>query len=410
MGILDFGAQGKTIARRNCRDADSPYTNINGDDVSLLCVGEPYDILRAHIGHLEQNQIVNFWTFGRYAMHHVLRYVLSQTGPADVTACTWAISMRAVEDLLSLRQQGLLRSFKLWIDPRVKVRNPEPMQIIQLNWPFVIAPVHAKVCTVSNDEWKISIFGSLNFTTNPQPERGTITTVGHVFEADRKVIERQFVADEELMKHREEVKRMDEEAAAEYIDLAEQAAALGLDQGSSQLQEEKKRAGWHEGAEYTTPRCDMVERIKYHQRSDMSLISAFQRTEEGYELPTIKADFYNVHRFSDSICKIIEKLIGPANREIYALVTPPKRRHKTKNFAEHVAVEVAERMKLKYYPDAVTTESRSRINPVFELHADIKEPVVIILDDIITTGSTIRTTGKLFPDKSVIYVVGIYNG
>ena len=91
----------------------------------------------------------------------------------------------------------------------MKVRNPEPMQIIQLNWPFVIAPVHAKVCTVSNDEWKISIYGSLNFTTNPQPERGSIATIGHVFDADNEIIERQFSNDAELQKHREEVKRMD---------------------------------------------------------------------------------------------------------------------------------------------------------------------------------------------------------
>lgn len=196
MGMLDFAAQDKAIANRNCHDVTSLYSPVDAGEVDVLCKGEPYDILRAHIGQLQQNQIINFWTFGRYAMHHVLRYVLSQTGPADITACTWAISSRAVEDLLSLRKHGLLRSFKLWIDPRVKVRNPEPMQVIQVNWPFVIAPVHAKVCTVCNDEWHVSIYGSLNFTTNPQPERGSIATVGHVFEADHEIIERQFASGE----------------------------------------------------------------------------------------------------------------------------------------------------------------------------------------------------------------------
>lgn len=110
------------------------------------------------------------------------------------------------------------------------------------------------------------------------------------------------------------------------------------------------------------------------------------------------------------MCKIIEKLIGSANREIYALVIPPKRRHTTKNFAECCAIEIANRLGLHFYPDAVTTQSKQRINPVFELHAEIKEPIVIIFDDIITTGSTLRATGKLFQDKSVIYTVGIYNG
>lgn len=407
MEILDFSVQDKAIVNRNCRDAVSPYSPVDAGEVDVLCQGEPYDILRAHVGKLEQNQIINFWTFGRYAMHHILSYVLSQTGPADVVACTWAISTRAVDDLLSLRKQGLLRSFKLWIDPRVKVRNPEPMQVIQLNWPYIIAPVHAKVCTVSNDDWHVSIYGSLNFTSNPQPERGSISTVRHVFDADLEVLKRQFENNEELQRHREDIRRMDEEAAAEYMDIVDQAQALGIEKGDTK---ETKRAGWHDGATYTIPRSDLVERIKYHQRSDMSLISAFQRTETGYELQSIKQDFYNVGRFADSVCKIIEKLIGPASRDIYAMVTPPKRRHKTRNFAEEIAKEVAKRLNIHYYPDAVTTESKQRINPVFELHADIKEPIVIIFDDVITTGSTIRTTGGLFPDKSIIYIVGIYNG
>lgn len=408
MGMLDFSVQTKSIAVRNARHCDSPYSPVDANDVSLSCIGEPYDILRAHVGTLQQNHIVNFWTFGRYAMHHVLRYVLAQTGPADVSACTWAISMRAVEDLLSLRKQGLLRSFRIWIDPRVKVRNPEPLQVIQANWPVVIAPVHAKVCTVANDDWKVSIYGSLNFTTNPQPERGSIASVPHIFDADNSIIERQFNADEELLRHRQEIQRLDDVAVEEFVDLAEQVESLGIEQSKDNTQ--PTRAAWHQGATYVGPRCDLQERIKYHQRSDMSLISAFQKTEEGYELSQIKSDFYNVNRFADSLCKIIEKLIGKGMRDTYALVTPPKRRHKTKNFAESVAIEVANRLQLHYYQDAVSTESRSRIDPVFELHARIEEPVVIVMDDIITTGSTIRATGRLFPDKSVIFIVGIYNG
>lgn len=409
MGILDFSAQDKNIALRNAKHCDSHYLPVDADTTSVSCVGEPYDILRAHLGHLQHNHIVNFWTFGRYAMHHVLRYVLSQTGPAHVSACTWAVSMRAVEELLSLRKQGLLLSFRLWIDPRVKVRNPEPLQVLQLNWPIVIAPVHAKVCTISNDNWKVSVSGSLNFTTNPQPERGSISSVPHVFEADFDIIERQFNADAELVRHREEIQKLDDESASEFIDIAEQMESIGAEKGPSSLQPQK-RAAWHQGANYTIPKCDLQERIKYHQRDDMSLISAFQRSEDGYELSQIKSDFYNVNRFADSICKIVEKLIGKGNRDTYALVTPPKRRHKTKNFAESIAMEVAQRMDIKYYKDAVSTESRSQIDPVFELHARISEPVVIVMDDIITTGSTIRATGRLFPDKSVIYIIGIYNG
>ena len=192
MSMLDFTAFSRQQAERESKATSSDYKPIDATDIDVLCAGEPYKVIASHLGRLKQNSVVNFWTFGRYAMHHVLRYVLTQTGPADVAACTWAISQRAVDDLLNMRKQGLLRSFRLWIDPRVKVRNPVPLDMLQLNWPVAIAPVHAKVTTISNDKWKVSVSGSLNFTTNPQPERGTICTVPHVFEADNKILQDVF--------------------------------------------------------------------------------------------------------------------------------------------------------------------------------------------------------------------------
>lgn len=192
MGLLDFSVQGRESAEKDKCDTSVSFPRVDGGDCAVLCAGSPYDIIASHIGILQQNSIVNFWTLGRYAMHHVLRWVLSQTGPADVQACTWAISTRAVDDLLMLRDKGLLRSFRLWIDPRVRVRNPEPLQMLQLNWPVAIAPVHAKVTTICNDQWKVSIFGSLNFTTSPQPERGVVCTIASVFDVDNTIISEVF--------------------------------------------------------------------------------------------------------------------------------------------------------------------------------------------------------------------------
>ena len=185
MGLLDFDKQARESASRDDHDASLVYPPVDGE---ASFVGDQQKLLLSHIGELQQNQTINFWTQGRYSMSHVLRYVLGQTGPADVAACTWAISNKAVDELLAMRNSGLLRSFKLWIDPRVKVRNPEPLQRLQLNWPVTIAPVHAKVTTIINEYWKVSIFGSLNFTTNPQPERGCICTFPSVVEVDNKIL------------------------------------------------------------------------------------------------------------------------------------------------------------------------------------------------------------------------------
>jgi hypothetical protein len=155
-------------------------------------VGQPWEILSKHIGKIEQGAIINFWTFGRFNMADVINYLLRQVGACKVNACTWAISIDAVNTILNRKKDGLISDFKLWIDPRVKVRNPEPLQMCKANFPVIIKPVHAKVCTLSNDNWKISVSGSLNFTSNPQPERGVIQCIDSVFEYDNKIIENEF--------------------------------------------------------------------------------------------------------------------------------------------------------------------------------------------------------------------------
>lgn len=406
---IDFSAFNNRSATQ---DAEirylSSYKNINGDDVSCLCVGNEYQVVHDQLGEIRQNCITNFWTFGRYAMQDVLKYVLLQTGPADVSACTWAITTQSVETLLMLRDRGLLRSFRLWIDPRVKVRNPQPLQMLQLNFPITIAPVHAKVTCISNDDWKVSISGSLNFTSNPQPERGVLCTIPHVWQSDFDIIDRQFSSDISLIERRKQ-HLAELEASTSMTEFADPSEMMDSQFVSTTADEEVKRKAWRQSEQWTVPKCNMLEKIKYHQRKEFSLISAFERSEDGYELTQIKSDFYNVTRFADAVSKIIEKLIGSANRDLYALIIPPKRRHTVKNFAEECAKEIAERNHLHFYPDAVTATSRQRINPTFELNVEVKEPIVIIFDDIITTGSTLRATGKLFPDKNVMYVVGIYN-
>ena len=188
MALIDTTQYTKIKETKNTHDTTS-YNAIDNSADKILTIGEPYEILKKHIGTIQKDKEYHFWTYGRYAMHHVMHYVLSQIGPADIIACTWAIAKVAVEDILHLQQKGYIKSFKLWIDPRVRVRNPETLQMLKLQYPIAISPVHAKVTTLCNENWKVSIFGSLNFTSNPQPERGCICTIPNVVDTDIKILE-----------------------------------------------------------------------------------------------------------------------------------------------------------------------------------------------------------------------------
>jgi len=190
MSLIDFASIADRSEKKKKQPEQFPFDHYFPQSVSF--VGEPWEILSKHIGKLEQGAVINFWTFGRYAMHDIISYVCRQIGACSVSACTWAITEKAVSQVLARMKDGLITDFRLWIDPRVKVRNPIPLQMCQANFPVVIAPVHAKLCLFANDKWKISVSGSLNFTTNPQPERGIIQVIDSVYYRDLEVINGQF--------------------------------------------------------------------------------------------------------------------------------------------------------------------------------------------------------------------------
>jgi len=190
MSLIDFSKIADRAKKKEQQPEQFPYDNFFPESVSF--VGEPWSILSKHIGKLERGAVINFWTFGRYAMHDIVSYVCRQVGPCSVSACTWAITEKAVTQILSRIKDGLITDFRLWIDPRVKVRNPIPLQMCQANFLVAIAPVHAKICLFENANWKISVSGSLNFTTNPQPERGIIQVIDSVFNRDKEIIDEQF--------------------------------------------------------------------------------------------------------------------------------------------------------------------------------------------------------------------------
>ena len=110
----------ETVApkRKPQKLSDYPYDPLFPQHLDF--VGEPWEILSKHIGLIEHGGIYNFWTFGRYCMTDIINHLLRITGPADVTATTWSLNAASVQTMLNRRKDGLLTSFRMWIDPRVR--------------------------------------------------------------------------------------------------------------------------------------------------------------------------------------------------------------------------------------------------------------------------------------------------
>lgn len=173
--------------------------------------------------------------------------------------------------------------------------------------------------------------------------------------------------------------------------------------------EPSKRPGWNAGKDATESLCDFADRVSYHVHGEYSFISFYKKSDAGFPLSQIKADFNNTKVFANKAIEVLHKLVGLHHLPGWCIITTPKRRHKEQNFASATAEIIAKRLNLPFYDNVITAKNRTRVNPVFNLEYTFEEPNVIIFDDILTTGSTLGACRKLLADKNCIFLVGINN-
>lgn len=138
-------------------------------------MGKKADIL-CSIDRLAKGHTLHYCTEGRWSSHELLARLLHLAGPSEVCLTSWALTEHPVRMLLKFTNEGLITDLHLVTDKRIKVNNPNAYQLAVANFPnMLLADLHAKVLTVSNDNWKLSVVGSANFTRNKRFESGVIT-------------------------------------------------------------------------------------------------------------------------------------------------------------------------------------------------------------------------------------------
>ena len=181
---------------------------------------------------------------------------------------------------------------------------------------------------------------------------------------------------------------------------------FGFDMSSVGL----RRKSWAK----TEKLCDLKKKIKVRSMGDIVVTSIYEVGKRGIPISEIKTKGSNAELFSDNLCDYVELFMGGGNitQGDWCLCTTPRRRHKEGfHFATAICRSTAKKLGLPFYEDAFIAESRSRIEPDFHMLKNPKEVNVILYDDIVTTGQTIRAVRKLLLDEGhvVICVVGITN-
>ena len=126
-----------------------------------------------------------FWvTKGEWTMHQLLIGLLNITGAAHVVIATYAMCETSARMVAQLKNGNMITSLTTILDNRVDVRSAGSFQLMTaMSDRLVLDEVHAKVTVIYNEDFKIAVLGSANYTENNRYEAGVITTNTDVVKA-----------------------------------------------------------------------------------------------------------------------------------------------------------------------------------------------------------------------------------
>lgn len=133
---------------------------------------------------------------------------------------------------------------------------------------------------------------------------------------------------------------------------------------------------------------------------------------KGRTLTEIKQDEAEITHFAEAISGMIVELLGDNLAQAdWAIITTPKRRHKVRNFASLICMEIHKRLQIPFIEDVAICKSKERINAVFDLNALPNQTNLIVFDDFVTTGSTLKSMNQLLKphNKNLLFIAGINN-
>ena len=169
------------------------------------------------------------------------------------------------------------------------------------------------------------------------------------------------------------------------------------------------RKHWNNNADLS--RCDFSFHPDITRRGDTWFLSIWRKSPLGKTLVDIKSDPAEIPRFAAAVSDFLLNVLGSLSSD-WAIVTTPKRRHKTNNFAAAIAAEIATRLSIPFVDDVAAARNRQRVNAVFHLVNLPVQQNIIVFDDFVTTGSTLKAMRQLLEPfgKTLVFIAGINNG
>jgi hypothetical protein len=151
------------------QDSEQRKTKIrrirNVDDSNLLDV----------VDSLEDDDLIEYVSKGRFSLHNIIEHLISLTGPATVIIATWAMSRKPLSCLYKLKSQGKITELYCLLEHKVPGHNQKSFVYAQSFFDAIwLARCHAKVVIIENENFSVVVTTSSNLTRNKRIEAGDI--------------------------------------------------------------------------------------------------------------------------------------------------------------------------------------------------------------------------------------------
>ena len=147
-------------------------------------LGAAMEHCRDVLGEIRHDETRHIVSMGDWSTEHLIGHITDQCGPMHLTMATWSVSNDAVHRIADALRSGALLSLRALLDWRVKVRRPDALAVLRSALETAdlrLDSCHAKVYLLANDDWKITVVGSPNLTTNPRIEASVLTEGAEVW-------------------------------------------------------------------------------------------------------------------------------------------------------------------------------------------------------------------------------------
>jgi len=151
--------------------------SFSGESIQEMAIGKGMMALSQIMTEpFKEGQVTHFISDGCWSMHHLTQFILNSIGPSHLHLATWSVSEFSARQLVQWLTNGQLLSISGVIDFRSKNRHAEAFHLAKQNFTRLkLANCHAKITVIHNDNFKVVINGSPNWTENPRLESGTIS-------------------------------------------------------------------------------------------------------------------------------------------------------------------------------------------------------------------------------------------